>query len=217
MKSARGVCSIWAWWRVQQLLFEQALIGMAISLFVAFVCVTIFTMNIIVSFFTILAITAVVATVLCLLVVFGWNLGAMEAIASIMVVGLSVDYSVHLSHAYVECKSKTRWKRITFAINAVGLSILSGGITTMLAACVLSVAVIVFLQRFGILILCIIFFSSFYSFGFLMSLLSIFGPENNIGNIGVIIQPILGRITKLIDSILFSILTRLGIMKNVQN
>lgn len=93
MKSARGVCSEWSWWHVQQKLFEQALLGMLISLVIAFCCVTLFTMNIFMGIFTTIAIASVVIAVLCLLVAFGWQLGAMEAIASIMVVGLSVDYS----------------------------------------------------------------------------------------------------------------------------
>lgn len=134
MKSGKVTSGVWNWWRTQQILFEQALLGMLISLIVAFACVTLFTLNIIVSFFAILAITCVVATVLCLLFVFGWQLGAMEAISTIMVVGLSVDYSVHLAHAYIESKSKTKWARIRFSLNSVGISILSGAITTVLAS-----------------------------------------------------------------------------------
>ena len=47
-----------------------------------------------------------------------------------------------MAHAYVESKSKTRWARIRHALDSVGISIISGAITTLLASVVLVIAVI---------------------------------------------------------------------------
>ena len=142
MSSARAACGQWGWWQVQQILFQQALLGILISLIVAFGCILLFTLNVVVSICAIIAVASVVTTILCLLFVFGWNLGVTEAITVIMVVGLSVDYSVHLSHAYCDSKKKHRWSRARDAIEAVGISVFSGAVTTILAALVLTGAVV---------------------------------------------------------------------------
>ena len=40
-----------------------------------------------------------------------WGLGVAESIAAVIVIGFSVDFTVHLAHMYVESESETRGYR----------------------------------------------------------------------------------------------------------
>jgi protein dispatched 1 len=51
------------------------------------------------AIFTVASITT---QVLGLFQVMGWELGLLEALAGLIVVGLSMDYSIHFSHVYGE-------------------------------------------------------------------------------------------------------------------
>lgn len=59
-------------------------------------------MNIIMSFFSIISIAGVVLGVLMSIWAKGWDFGTFESMNSIIIIGLSVDYIVHLVNSYVE-------------------------------------------------------------------------------------------------------------------
>eukprot|EP01052_Picozoa_sp_SAG31_P028264 SAG31_NODE_2714_length_5203_cov_14.538793_4_plen_68_part_00 len=55
------------------------------------------------SLWAILTVAAIVACVLgSVKAFFGWGLGIAESIAAVIVIGLSVDYAVHLAHMCVQ-------------------------------------------------------------------------------------------------------------------
>ena len=61
------------------------------------------TGNIIVAFYAIMSIALIVASVLGAARLYaGWSLGVAESIAGVIVIGFSVDYTVHLGHIYKE-------------------------------------------------------------------------------------------------------------------
>ena len=70
---------------------------------------------------------------------------------------------------------------------------------------------LVFLQRFGTLIVCTIFFSLFWSLGLLMVLLAVVGPQDNVGDLSVLIQPIVRRLMEVLDRSLLRLGTACGI------
>ena len=75
--------------------------GLAISLPIAFVVLLFASANIVLATFSIISIVGIVSTVLGTAYFIGWSLGIGEAISAVMVIGLSVDYVIHLSHMYV--------------------------------------------------------------------------------------------------------------------
>jgi uncharacterized membrane protein YdfJ with MMPL/SSD domain len=100
-----------------------------------------------------------------------------------MVVGLSVDYIVHLAEAYRMSKSSRRLDRVHDMLESIGLSVISGAITTMGAAVFMLFAQIQFFFQFGIFILSTVGISLLFSlFGF-TTFLSLCGPENETGSI----------------------------------
>ena len=67
-------------------------------------------------------------------VAFGFSLGIGEAIAGNMVIGLSIDYTLHLSHAYMLSEDKTRDGKVSHAATTMGVTVLAGAFTTFTSA-----------------------------------------------------------------------------------
>lgn len=59
-------------------------------------------MNIIISLFSVISIIGVNISVVTIMVLMGWQLGVGESLALVIIIGLSVDYIVHLANHYVE-------------------------------------------------------------------------------------------------------------------
>jgi hypothetical protein len=69
----------------------------------AFLTVLIFTASPRVSACVIVNITGILTSVLSFFVLAGWSLGIVEAVSISILLGSSVDYSLHIADAYIEC------------------------------------------------------------------------------------------------------------------
>ena len=69
----------------------------------AFLTVLLFTASPRVSACVIVNITGILTTVLSFFVLAGWSLGIVEAVSISILLGSSVDYSLHVADAYIEC------------------------------------------------------------------------------------------------------------------
>lgn len=58
------------------------------------------TRNIILSFFSILCVAIVIVSEVALMVYMEWQMGISESISVVIIIGLSVDYCVHLATDY---------------------------------------------------------------------------------------------------------------------
>ena len=111
--------------------------------------------------FDLLRALVIVAIVICVLgftVAAGWKLGITETINLVMVPGLSVDYVAHLAEAYTESHAARRLPRVRSMIMEVGVSVISGAISTLGASAFLWLPVIIFFNKvspglFGTLLL----------------------------------------------------------------
>merc|ERR1712166_475542 len=97
--------------------------------------------------------------VLGIMPLMGWQLGESECIFIIAVVGLSVDYTVHLLHSYKSPKYDTREERSKHALAEMGISVANSAITTLLAAAMLFACGFYFFFQFGAFIFFVIGFS----------------------------------------------------------
>ena len=89
------------------------------------------TGNILISFFGIVSIGAIVFCVLgWAQYVMGWALGVGECIAGVIVVGFAVDYVVHLGHMFLEAEVHSREERFRHAVLAMGITVVGGAGTT---------------------------------------------------------------------------------------
>jgi len=97
--------------------FEQAIYGVIISLGLALGVLLIATMNWIISVLAFVNIIGVTCAVFATMVAAGWSIGILEAICMIIIVGMSIDYTVHLIHSYTNSTSPDRNSKNRFKHN----------------------------------------------------------------------------------------------------
>merc|ERR1712048_1433912 len=161
--------------------------GCAIALPIAFLVLLASTRNFIVAFCAVLSVASIVLCVLgfCKSAM-DWDLGIGEAIAGVIVIGYSVDYVVHLAHAYCEAKHHgytTRGERAEFAAKNMGSTVLFGALTTAGSGAVMFFCFFTFFIKMAVLICVTILFSFLFSLGFFMGTVWLIGPENNTGDL----------------------------------
>ena len=99
------------------------------------------------------------------------------------VAGLSVDYILHVIQAYHISGHTTRTDRTQDALQAVGMSVVSGAITTLGSSAFIMFSQIVFFLEFGVFIFCTVGFSVLHAMVLFPALLSVCGPSRDQGYI----------------------------------
>ena len=83
----------------------------------------------------------------------------------------------------MESNGGIRSERVSFALLTMGISVVSGALTTFLGGIFLTFPSLIFFIKMGILIMTTIFFSLAWSMLFFISLLAAFGPEFETGDL----------------------------------
>ena len=151
-------------------------------------------MNVIIGVMATLTIAMVTCGVLALISVVGWSLGILESLNLTLIVGLAVDYVVHLAEGYMALEDEDRVTRVKYTLGHVGISVFSGACTTLGASIFMLAAKILFFSQFGIFIFCTIAFSILYALFFFTTVLALIGPEGNTGSL----RPIMRRFKNFI-------------------
>lgn len=157
--------------------------GIVIGLCLALVILVVATTNLAVGVLATLIIAMITCSVLGVITMIGWKLGPLESLNLTLVVGLAVDYVVHLAEGYMELKHDKREANVQHTLSHVGISILSGACTTLGASIFLLAAKILFFFQFGIFIFCTIGFSIMYSIFFFPTVMALIGPQGKSGSI----------------------------------
>eukprot|EP00924_Labyrinthula_sp_SR-Ha-C_P005077 snap_masked-scaffold_1-processed-gene-20.21-mRNA-1 protein AED:1.00 eAED:1.00 QI:0/-1/0/0/-1/1/1/0/1001 len=164
--------------------------GMIIAFSIAIVALVVTTDNYILGSFAFLTIAIIVCSILGTVQLVGWTLGQYEAIAIIVSIGLSVDYSVHLSVQYNSAGAEgkeTREERFEFAASRMGPSVITGFVTTAAAISVLLASQAAFFARLGALIIMTVIYSIAASFFFFLPMTKVLGPQGNSGKISLLL------------------------------
>mmetsp|Transcript_8260 Transcript_8260/g.36931 ORF Transcript_8260/g.36931 Transcript_8260/m.36931 type:complete len:908 (-) Transcript_8260:526-3249(-) len=101
----------WLFMVTQKDLVDQAVRGLGITLAVAFAAITLSTFNIVIGFYCIFIVGAIVTCMIAFMYLYGWAWGISESVAVVLIVGFSVDYVVHIANAYVESANTKRYRR----------------------------------------------------------------------------------------------------------
>merc|ERR1711937_784049 len=113
------------------------------------------------------------------LVAFGWTLGFLESICFSFLIGISADFVIHFTHAYVHHKGDLpREERTRYAMTNMGPSILTTAGTTFFSAIVMIFCVITFFNKFAQVLFFTIVFATLASFIVFITLTNCFGPTN---------------------------------------
>ena len=170
---------------IQQQIIREAFMGIGLSLMFAFIVLTLATGNWMMAIYSVCTIFAIVICVIGFTVANGWKLGVIEAVIYVMVVGMSVDYVVHLSEAYLASGKHSREDRTRRMLGIVGGSVLSGAMSTFVGILWLLFAQIVIFLKFGAFICFLIACSVTFSMVSFTAAMSSFGPEGTSGDIVV--------------------------------
>ena len=110
-----------------------------------------------------------------------------------MVVGLTVDYVVHLAEGYSLSLHKDRLSRVQDMLYEIAVAVFFGACTTLGASLFMFIAKLTFFFQFGIFIFSTIVFSLLFSMRLFATVLGMIGPENDTGNVKIMFQKLCGR------------------------
>jgi len=190
----------WVEMSTQVIRVETAIRSVLIAVGLAMVALLIFTHNFIAAGFATLTIGCVCSCILAGMVVFGSRVGDTESICLIILAGFCVDYIVHLGHAYMESEHVgDRKKRVHDALRSMGVSVLSGAITSIGASSVLTLCHLQFFSKFGIFFFSTIMLAWLWASLYFMPLMALVGPENDTAEIGAVFRMLTGGSSEAAD------------------
>ena len=107
----------------------------------------------------------------------GISIDTTAAVLLSVALGLAVDYSAHIAHAFMTTSGKSKDKRIKRALIEIGPAVFHGGVSTFLAFAVLffsnSFAFKIFFKIFFLVVM----FGLYHGLVFLPVVLSLIGPS----------------------------------------
>ena len=118
---------------------HEAIQNLGLALAAVFVIVTLLVANIGATLLVMLCVVLVDIDILGLMWLWGVSIDSVAIINLVLAIGLSVDYSVHLAHAFATAQG-TRQERVEKALIDVGPAVLHGATSTFLAVAVLGLA-----------------------------------------------------------------------------
>ena len=215
---AKGVqtSSTWPRMKTEMAFISGTLQSMLLSIVIVALSILIFTRNLYLMAATTVIISSIVACLLGLFVLWGWPLGALEAISVPLVVGLSVDYCLHLSHAYadvakdgeedIDVKKRTaadrrsraaeRRAQTRRALLRIGPSITAAALTTIACMSVLLLCRIVVFVEFGIIVAVTLAMGLVFTMTVFLVALAMAGPLGTDGDVGVGAQALWRGVSK---------------------
>ena len=173
----------WAWMQSEYGFFTGVIQGVISSGLLAFLILILATKNILIAIFAIKTVLFIVLGVVATMVLKDWQLGVSESIATVIIIGFSVDYVVHLAAHYVHCSAQKRFDRATESISAMGISIFSGAMTTLGSGIFLFGGTIIFFQKFALIISVTVVLSLSWALIYFQAWMHVLGPNGTTGDI----------------------------------
>ena len=100
-----------------------------------------------------------------------------------IVVGLAVDYVVHLAESYHLSVYTNRKDRLRDALERVGVPVIAGACTTLMSAFFMLFGKIVFFVQFGAFLFCTLGFSVIFTMFVMTSFYNLMGPNGDFGSV----------------------------------
>jgi protein dispatched 1 len=113
----------------------------------------------------------------------GWEIGVSESLAMVILIGFSVDYVVHLSSDYVHSAHQSRHDKMQQSYREMGISILSGCVTTFGSGVFLFGGKLVTFNKFAIMITSTVTISFLVSMLLFGAIMHAIGPQDGFGDI----------------------------------
>jgi len=166
------------WYDTNRKMYETAYGAAGIALGAAALMILLSSRSIIMTIFAVLSILYVLAAVTASMVVMGWSLGFLESICFAVLIGVSVDFVIHFTHAYgAKQGSVDRSTRTKYALTHMGPSILAAAFTSIAGAMIMLFTTITFFQKFALVLFLTIIHATVGSFIVFLSMAVCLGPS----------------------------------------
>jgi 5-methyltetrahydrofolate--homocysteine methyltransferase len=166
------------WYDTNGQMLQTAYSAAAIALGCAAAVILFSSRSIVLTIFSTLTIGYVLTSVTATLVALGWTLGFLESICFAILIGVSGDFVIHLSHAYSNLPGDVdRGRRTKYALIKMGPSLLATAVTTILSAVIMLFTVITFFQKFALILFFTIIQASIGSFIIFLTMMDCIGPS----------------------------------------
>lgn len=172
---------------------RETIMNVSLALAAVFVIMFIFTANFIITIFVVLCVILVDVFLFGLLEFWGVTLNSVTVVNIVIAIGLAVDYSAHIAHAFLSVKPPTEDKdgnklsnhdmrvyKARGALGMMGTSVFHGAFSTFLAIAVLAPSKSYIFKTFFRMWFGIIVFGVANGFVLLPVLLSLCGPLNEV-------------------------------------
>nr|DBA25146.1 TPA: hypothetical protein GDO54_012711 [Pyxicephalus adspersus] len=131
--------------------------------------------NLLCSVWVTFTIASIIAGVTGFMAYWNVNLDSISMINLVICIGFSVDFSAHISYAFVSNKKSTANERVIDALHSLGYPIVQGGLSTILGVIVLSTSESYIFRTFFKIIFLVIAFGILHGLVILPVLLALFG------------------------------------------
>lgn len=172
---------------------KETILNVSLALAAVFVIMFLFTANLVITLFVLLCVVLVDLFVFGLLSFWDITLNSVTVVNIVIAIGLSVDYSAHIAHAYLQIKPPKvdkegkklsnhdmRVYKARGALGAMGTSVFHGALSTFLAIVVLAPSQSYVFKSFFRMWFGIIVFGVANGFVLLPVLMSLCGPLNEV-------------------------------------
>ena len=139
----------------------------------------IFTLNFAIVLLVCVYIVMIVICVVGMYGALGWDFGVIEVIAVPTVVGLSIDYALHVTHSYVHSIYSDRVTRAKASVENIGGSVFASAMTTISSMMTMYFAVVCIFSELGWIVATTASCGIFIAIFICPPLLTYVGPEND--------------------------------------
>mmetsp|Transcript_12091 Transcript_12091/g.24707 ORF Transcript_12091/g.24707 Transcript_12091/m.24707 type:complete len:1010 (+) Transcript_12091:76-3105(+) len=177
--TVKGVqfCLYWYFMIAGEAIVTTTKQGIAISLTFAALVLLVANRNWILASLAMLTIIGVVGAVAWMMILLDWTVDFLGSVCLIVVIGLSIDYTVHLCHSYIHSPEVYNLHRAAHAATEMGVSIVSGAVTSFWASFFLLLCSMTFFKRFGAFMCATVVISLILSIWFFIPICSFLGPS----------------------------------------
>ena len=180
---ALGLTGRLMWIATLEALVTGLVTALPTSIGLSFVVLTVTTGNWRVAVMATMTIVGIMGSFFLSFVAQGLTLGVYESMFLSLTAGFAVDYVVHFAHAYNESAAPDRAGKMRDSLTAMGVSVMSGAISTLMASMMLFVCSFNFFSTYGGFIFFVIFWSILWAMCFFPALMMSAGPSADEGDV----------------------------------